>query len=190
MALGEINVIGDVTQTLSDLLADLDVTLDSPASLQGPSNDDSFARLNLYLYQVLEDEFSKNQPWPTRPTGQLNYPPLALNLFYLLTPYASDVLSAHEVLSHAMKVLHENSIIRGSQMAESLRLTVDQLAIVLCPMQLEDLTRVWNSLQTPYRLSVVYEVRVVLIESDVERDASRVLTKTELHQEVGTDGSS
>jgi hypothetical protein len=189
MALGEINVIGDVTQTLSDLLVDLDVTLDSPASLQGPANNDNFARLNLYLYQVLEDEFSKNQAWPTRPTGELNYPPLALNLFYLVTPYASDVMSAHQVLSHAMKVLHENSIISGSQMAESLRLTVDQLAVVLCPMQLEELTRIWNSLQTPYRLSVVYEARVVLIESDIERDASRVLSKVELHHENGTESS-
>ncbi len=184
MAIGEINIIGDVTQTLSGLLADLDVTLDSPASLQGPGNDDSFARLNLYLYQVLENEFSKNRPWPTLPSGELRYPPLALDLYYLLTPYASDTSSAHHVLSHAMKVLHENSIISGGQLAESLRLTVEQLAIVLCPMQLEELTRIWNSLQTPYRLSVVYEVRIVLLESDIERDASRVLTKIDLHQQT------
>lgn len=189
MALGDINIIGDVTQTLSDLLVDLDVTLDSPASLQGPANDDSFARVNLYLYQVLENEFSKNQPWLTRPTGELNYPPLALDLFYLLTPYASDTLSAHQVLSHAMKVLYENSIVRGSQLAESLRLSVEQLAIVLCPMQLEELTRIWNSLQTPYRLSVVYEVRIVLVESDIEREASRVLTKLDLHRQIVPGGA-
>lgn len=190
MALGEINIIGDVTQTLSALLDDLDVTLDSPASLQGPANDDNFSRLNLYLYQVLENEFAKNQRWPTRPTGELNYPPLALDLFYLLTPYASDTLSAHHVLSHTMKVLHENSIINGSQMAESLRLSVEQLAIVLCPMQLEELTRIWNSLQAPYRLSVVYEVRIVLVESDIERDALRVLTKLDLHHELEPGGDS
>lgn len=189
MALGDSNIIGDVTQTLSELLVDLDVTLDSPASLQGPANDDSFARVNLYLYQVLENEFSKNQPWPTRPTGELNYPPLTLDLFYLLTPYASDVMSAHQVLSHAMKVLHENSIISGSQMASSLRQSIEQLSIVLCPMQLEELTRIWNALQTSYRLSVVYEVRIVLVESDIERDASRVLTKLDLHQEIRSGGT-
>lgn len=189
MALGETNIIGDVTQTLSDLLSDLDVTLDSPASLQGPGGNDSFARLNLYLYQVLEDEFSKNQSWPTLPSGQLNYPPLALDLFYLLTPYASDAISAHHVLSHAMKILHENSIIRGSQMAESLRLSMEQLSIILCPMQLEELTRIWNSLQTPYRLSVIYEVRIVLVESDIVRDAARVLTKMDLHQQIEPEGA-
>jgi hypothetical protein len=189
VALGETNIIGDVTQTLSTLLADLDVTLDSPASLHGPGNDDGFARLNLYLYQVLENEFLKNQPWPARPTGELNYPPLALDLFYLLTPYASDTLTAHHVLSHAMKVLYENSIIKGSQLAESLRLSIDQLAIVLCPMQIEELTRIWNALQSPYRLSVVYEVRIVLVESDIQREASRVLTKVELHQQAGAGGT-
>lgn len=185
MALSETNIIGDVTQTLSDLLVDLDVTFDSPASLQGPAGEDSFARVNLFLYRVRENEFSKNQSWPTRATGEIRYPPLALDLFYLLTPYASDTISAHHVLSHAMTVLHENAIISGSQMAESLRLSLDQLAIVLSSMPLEELTRIWNSLQTPYRLSVAYEVRILLLESEIERQPARVLTKLDLHRQSG-----
>ena len=79
MALGEFNIIGDVTETLQTLLLDLDITLDSPANLQTGGNQ-TFARLNLYLYQVLENSHAKNQPWRTLPSGRQQYPPLALNL--------------------------------------------------------------------------------------------------------------
>ena len=185
MALGEFNVIGDVTETLQELLSavGLDVTLDSPASLQTSGNGD-FARLNLYLYQVLENSHAKNQLWRTLPSGIQQYPPLALNLYYLLTPYASDSLSAHQVLSHAMQFLHDNAILSGLQLKEDLQLVVDQLAVVLCPLELEEHTRIWNALQTPYRLSVGYEVRIALLESQIERDAARVETKIDVYHQV------
>jgi hypothetical protein len=180
--LGELNIIGDVTDTLTDLLSDFDVTLDSPANLQTGGNN-QFAKVNLYLYQVLEDPHSKNQNRVTKNNGQLQRPPLALDLFYLLTPYASDPLSAHRVLTQAMRVFYDHAIIEGPELAESLRLTVEQLAIVLVPLQLEDLTRIWNSLQTPYRLSVSYEVRIVLIESEHVSTPSRVENRVNLYRQ-------
>ena len=182
MALGDINVIGDVTDTLVKLLSDLEVTVDSPSALRG--TEETFAKINLYLYQVLENPFSKNQPWVTKNSNEQKYPPLALNLYYLFTPYASDTLSAHKVLSHAMRIFHDNSIIKGSQLSESLRLSVEQLAISLCPLKLEELTRIWNSLQAPYRLSVCYEVRIVLIESEIpERTIARVEKKIGIYSQ-------
>ena len=183
MALGEFNIIGDVTETLQNLLTDLDVTLDSPANLQ-TGNNDTYARLNLYLYRVVENPHAKNQLWQTMPSGRQKYPPLALNLYYLLTPYASDPLSAHQVLSHAMQCLHDNAILKGDQLSEPLQLGMEQLSIVLCPLELEELTRVWNALQTPYRLSVGYEVRIALLHSLIERAPSRVETKLDLYEHV------
>lgn len=180
MALGDTNTIGDVTDTLTKLLTDLEVTTDSPSALKG---DGVYTKTNLYLYQVLENPFSKNQPWVTENSSERRYPPLALNLYYLLTPYASDPSSAHKVLSHAMRIFHDNSIIKGSQLSESLRLTVDQLAISLCPLKLEELTRIWNALQTSYRLSVCYEVRIVLIESEIEGAMTRVMTKIDVYSQ-------
>lgn len=178
MALGDLNTIGDVTRHLQRLLEDddLEVTLNSPASLPtSPNNGEGFAAVNLYLYQVTENRHAKNQPWVTRTDGLAEYPPLALNLQYLLTPYASDALSAHQVLTHAMLRFYLNSNLPGSSLPDSLRLTVDRLSLGLCPMTLEELTRIWNALQTPYRLSVGYEVRVVLIESGRTANPGRVL---------------
>lgn len=184
MQLGDLNTIGDVTQTLVNLLQGLDITLDSPAQLPtASSGGDSFSRVNLYLYQVSENPYAKNQPWVTRIDGAQEYPPLSLNLYYLLTPYASDAISAHQVLTHAMQLLYVNSVVSEDQLADSLRLTARQLSINLCQMSLEELTRVWNALQTPYRLSVSYEVRVVLIESMMQTQPARVEVMTHVVQQ-------
>src|SRR5690606_29567114 len=129
----------------------------------------------IYLYQVLENAHAKNRHWQTAPNGDLRYPPLALNLYYMLTPYATDQLTAHHILSDAMRILHDHSVLRGPDLPASLRLVVEQLAIVLVPLTLEELTRVWHALRSAYRLSVAYEVRVVLLESETTHTPSRVL---------------
>jgi len=182
MPLSPVNIIGDVTHTLELLLDDLTPSLVSPADLTLGENES--ARINIFLYQALENPFGKNRNWRTRPAGDQEYPPLALSLYYLLTPYAIDELTAHHVLGDAMRILHDNAILRGAQLAESLRQVVAQLAIALMPLGLEELTRIWNSLQSAYQLSVAYEVRVVLVSSIQERTPSRVLTKVDIYSQI------
>lgn len=180
MALGDVSIISDVTDSLVQLLAGLDVTLDSPADLKNATG--SFEKLNLYLYQVVEHPHTKNQPAFPLNDGTLQYPPLTLRMYYLLTPYASDPLSAHKVLGHAMRTFYDNAIMTGAQLPESLRLVADKLSLVLVSAKLEDLTRIWNALQVPYRLSVCYEVRVVPIESALTEGVQRAVSRTQIFQ--------
>ena len=181
MAIDDVSVISDVTDTLSALLKDLEVTLDSPAELKGSG---TFEKLNLYLYQVLEHPFTKNQPAIARDDRTLQYPPLTLSLYYLMTPYASDPASAHKVLGHAMRIFYENAIVKDGQLSDGLRLATDRLAIVLLSTKLEELTRIWNAMQTPYRLSVCYEVRVVPLESARLQQTERVKTRVDVYGEL------
>ena len=102
----------------------------------------------------------------------------------MLTPYAKDMISAHQVLSHAMSIFHDNPIVTGSQLAGGLSVAVDDLKIVLCPMTLEELTRIWNALQSPYRLSVCYEVRIAVMSSEVREDVQRVGTKSDVFAQL------
>lgn len=180
--LSPVNVIGDVTHALELLLGDLTPSLGSPAGLMVEDGDTG--SINIYLYQVLEDPHGKNRPWHTRPNGDRAYPPLALKLYYLLTPYAGDLLTEHHILGDAMRTLYERAIIRDTLLPESLRLVVDQVAIALMPLQLEELTRIWSALQSPYRLSVAYEVRVVPIFTEKVIIPSRVLTKVDAYAQI------
>jgi hypothetical protein len=182
MALGDVTIISDVTETLTQLLTGLDVTLDSPADLKNGTG--SFKKINLYLFQVVEHAYTKNQQPIALDDGTLQYPPLTLQLHYLLTPYASDTLSAHRVLGHAMRIFYENAIVTEAALPESLRLVTDKLSITLVSSKIEDLTRIWNALQTPYRLSACYEVRVVPIESTLTSGTTRVRTRINRYQQI------
>jgi len=176
--LSPVNIIGDVTHALELLLGELTPSLGSPADLQLGENDTG--GINIYLYQVLECSHGKNRTLRTRPDGDREYPPLVLKLYYLLTPYAGNLMTEHHILGDAMRTLYDHAVIADSELPESLRLVTSQVAIVLLPLQLEELTRIWSALQSAFRLSVAYEVRVVPIDSETVVTPSRVLTKLDL----------
>jgi hypothetical protein len=133
---------------------------------------DSANRLSLWLYHVTENAFVKNQP-PQRVNGHgVEETPLALNLFYLLTPFAGSGPSDHLLLGLTLQTLYDNAIVLLERPTEE---EFVELRIVLCRLSLEELTRIWEALREPYRLSVCYEVQVALIDSRRRSNAARVL---------------
>lgn len=173
------SVISDVTQTLEELLKNgqlpagsFDVSLKSPADEKvSPSTK---PKVNLFLFRVAENPFAKNQDWLPVGTDALQYPPLALNLSYVLTPYAENKLDEQRIFGEAMRVLYENSIVPAAALRGGLENTAEELKVDLCHLSLEQLTQIWSALSQPYRLSVCYEVRMVLIDSLHERATTRV----------------
>jgi hypothetical protein len=141
--------------------------------------------VNLYLYRVFESPFTKNQPWPgDRTTPASNLPALGLQLFYLLTPLGTrpDDNSfqlgddAHTMLGSAMIALHENPILNnvhipplGSSpgfdadtvLPAFLLNSYEQIKIILAPIGIDELSKIWATINQPYRLSVAYEISLV-----------------------------
>jgi len=87
-------------------------------------------------------------------------------------------MSAKSLLNDSFIAMFERVTERLGQDRKKLMVEVTESA------KLEDLTRIWNALQTPYRLSVCYEVRVVPIESKREQDSPRASTKTDTFTQV------
>lgn len=147
-----------------------------------PTADDSGSTgLSLWLYQVTADEFVRNAPPPAAETAngqavRYRLPPLGVNLYYLLTPLNSNPLTQQTHLAEAMLTLHENSVVRTpdpddptdtaageSEVSEAFR-------VGLVSDSLDDRARLWDTLNRPYRLSVVYQVRTVrLVSKRTER---------------------
>ncbi len=147
------------------------IVLSNPTDVQrDPAN-----RLSLWLYQVTENEYVKNQ-LPTRSTAdnRTQEAPLALNLFYLVTPFAGTADADQLVLGKIMQVFYDNAIIAVRNVPDN---DFEELRIVLCRLTLEELTRIWEALREPYRLSVCYQVRVTHIESEREIDRARVIDR-------------
>jgi hypothetical protein len=136
---------------------------------------DSANRLSLWLYQVTENEFVKNQPM-LKGNGrtEAHFPPLALNLFYLLTPFAPSGESDHLLLGKAMQVMYDNATLFLKDATEDI---AEELRIILCRLTLEELTRIWEALREPYRLSVCYQVRVMRVDSQRVSQHARVLDR-------------
>lgn len=141
------------------------ISLESPADLESNNS----VRLSMYLYRILENPYTKNS-FPVEGTGgKLRKPPLTLDLFYLLTPLFGTPREQMIVLGKTMQVLYDRPILEGADFSGSLAATGDGIRLVLNPVSLEELTRVWQALEISYRLSVCYLARVIFLDSEQEQ---------------------
>ena len=132
-------------------------------------------QLNLFLYHVVLNSAWRNQEMPRQaPAGDLAQPPLALDLFYLLTAYEADSAEPnvidHQILGRAMALLHDHPLLGATEIDNALAGTglqnqFERIRITPQPLSLEEISKLWSGFQTSYRLSVAYQAAVVLIDS-------------------------
>lgn len=121
--------------------------------------------LSLYLYRVAENAEMKNRAPIPQSANELQYPPLALNLSYLVTPLTNSADNDQKLLGKVMQILHDNTTLAGAALRGVLQGTAAELRIVLGAVSIEDMTKLWSATLRPYRLSVAYDVRVLYIDS-------------------------
>jgi len=140
--------------------------------------------INVYLYQTTLNAAWRNRDMPrqTKP-GETGHPPLALNLFYLLTAYGKNNaspelpdLTSHRLLGRAMRVLLDHPILSGAEVKNALQGNdldeqIEHVRITQQPLTLDEMSKLWTTFQSNYRISTAYEVSVVLIESQLQSTA-------------------
>lgn len=192
--MSDYSVIAAASETLQSVLTNgLSSLKPAPApvaelhDLQGNIST-SPARLTIFLFDASEDPSARNRP-KVRGIGQSDLtqkkPPMALLLRYLLTPWSGNRLTDHTILGRAMQVLYDGAILSGPDLLGSLKNTDQALKVTLAPLNLEDRTRVWHSVQKPYRLSVSYEVRVVNLDTEKEEHLPSVKRRSLDYSEAG-----
>jgi hypothetical protein len=143
------------------------VSADTPAEMAARPAEG----LSVWLYRVVRDPERINAPPERDGIDRLLPVPLPLRLHFLLTPIrdaATDPEFAQEVLGKALQALYEHPVLRGTDLQPGLSPVTIDLTARLEPMTLEEITRVWHSLDASYRLSVSYEVTVVAVDPDQE----------------------
>jgi len=103
---------------------------------------------------------------------------LALTLHYLLTAFGKDndttLPFGHHLLAKAMSILYDHALLGPDEIRAATSATfpgsdldkqIERVRITLQPMSLEEISKLWTGLVTQYRLSVGYEVSVMLIDS-------------------------
>jgi len=183
--------IAGVSSSLKTLLRDrmteaADITIAPPDVKVDSING---RRLNLYLYQLSENPYLKNQEIPGEGyPGAYGHPPLSVDLRYIFTAFgASDTgpdadIEAQRILGDAMRVLHDTAIITPDLVEEkkpipkppvldpSLLGEFEQIKITLQSAGLDEISKIWTALpNVNFRRSVLYEVTVVQVQSKRSR---------------------
>ncbi len=127
--------------------------------------------LTLTLYEIIEDPSARNRPnrkTIDRTTGNVvvTRAPIALLLRYILTPWAADPVSDQLILGRGIQTLFDNAIISGPDLQGTLFDANEALKITMVPMSIEDRTWYWRAIESQYRVSANYDVRVVNIISN------------------------
>lgn len=146
-------------------------------------------QLNIYLYHVTYNAGWRNSVLPARDArgDAVARPVLPLNLHYLLTAFGATDLQSEILLGYAMQLLHETPVLTREALRRTLSAgavnpqilpaayaalsaadIAEQFELVkLTPetLSLEEMSKVWTSIQAHHRTSVSYQASVVLIES-------------------------
>jgi uncharacterized protein DUF4255 len=163
------------------------VTTLHPAKLADRDEPELPKGINVFLYQV-----SPNPTWSLadlparRDDGSLmTTPQAALDLHYLISCTGDDAeLDAQRLLGRAALALAVNPVLARDLVSAALAHYADDVAtmflaeadladqvelVKLAPasLSLEDVSRLWSVLGTPYLLSLTYTATVVLIQADV-----------------------
>ncbi|HEX8336384.1 MAG TPA: DUF4255 domain-containing protein [Pyrinomonadaceae bacterium] len=199
--------LASVTAVLKDLLDNAVIDHSVSATVGGPvtvtaqspgqikANDEGVIsrQLNLFLYHVTTNTGWSNFGLPSRDSrgNRITNPPLALDLYYLLTAYGKEDFEAEILLGYAMQRFHETPVLTrdairaalaqpggpvsgagivpsalGALSASDLADQVEQVKLTPHTLNVEEVSKLWSAFQTNYRPSVAYHISVVLLETE------------------------
>jgi hypothetical protein len=178
-------VIGDIGRMVRGLIENYDwsgidptpiVTLQSPREIE--RNQQQGNMVSLFLYQISENPYLKNQGIQVPEEGGESFPPLYLDLHYLVTPYSTDPLQTENMLGTVMQILTDNAIITGSKVPDTIAKSVHDIHVIHQPLNIDEMTKIWSAFQdTGYHLSVSYLVTPIPIASTRHVTYQRVISK-------------
>lgn len=175
-----------VTSALMKLLEDnINKIIDTAAAVTlTPQSPDAVGTvmktLSLYLYHLGEEAHYKNLVGPGNDPRNVARTPMGLCLYYILTAHhdtdsPTDALVQQKLIGYAVKTLHDYPLlfdgtqIDGETILPSALVGADNpVQIIMRPVSAEESVGFWSAEdQKTTRLSVYYEVRVVLLEPEL-----------------------
>jgi hypothetical protein len=172
-------IILSLGKALVDLLKAQAGFAEGDILLRSPIEADQAGKISLFLYQVQENPHRRNrEPEPIGDNG-LRPPPLALDLFYLVTPLAQQAETALGHLEAVMLAFYDQPVLKPPLLGATLVDAGNEAVQILShPLSLEDTNRLWGIFPNkPYRLSVAYLVTPVQVPSSRVIPVTRVVER-------------
>lgn len=150
--------------------------------------------INLYLYHISEDPHYKNHSGYLGTKPPISGQPMALNLYYILTPHYGaneqfDAITQQQLIGLAMKTLHDYPIIDDDLtigpdeiLDDDLKGDGNTIEVSLRPVTPEDTLNFWAAEdRKTARLSAFYEVRVIFLQPERPTVANNRVTNMGLY---------
>lgn len=176
-------------QTILGLLADnipkMEFTnprfeLYQPANFQSPMEEG----ISLFLYRIEINAGLRNLPNRVGLDGISRRPPLPLDLYYLLTVWAKDVVKQQRILGWAMRTLEDAPVLSAGRLSQlgperDVFQPNETIQIIFNSLSLQDLSNLWSAFKVSPPASVGYIARVVGIDSTLptEEELAPVQTR-------------
>jgi len=158
------------------------------------------AQLSLFLYHVTYNQGWREIDLPSRNSAgtSVTYPPLALDLHYLLIAYGDVEYVPQILLGLAMQALHETPFLYRQQIENvfssppplspldsalataDLADQVEMIKVTPEALSTEDLSKLWTAFGEKFRPTVGYEATVVLIQSSAPPQSALPVTTRNL----------
>lgn len=183
MIIADYTVIADVGRTIQKLL--IEHMTPEPISQAeniglSPPTESGDLNLSLFLYNIKENGDNRNNQMISRGVDALQYPPMTVDLHYLLTAHSSAELQTrafdeHRILGRAMQVLYDHSILRNSVLQGSLADENEEIRVTMNEAPLDTMINLFS--ESTYKLSVSYVIGPVFINSTRIKTTKRVLDR-------------
>jgi hypothetical protein len=172
-------IILSLGKALVDLLKEHAGFAEGDIVLRSPVEADQTGKISLFLYQVQENPHLRNREPERIDDTSLRPPPLALDLFYLVTPLAQQAETALGHLEAVMLAFYDQPVLKPPLLGATLVDAGNQAVQILShALSLEDTNRLWGIFPNkPYRLSVAYVATPVQVPSGRIIPVTRVVER-------------
>ena len=174
------DVLADVGETLVALISAGVSSIVAPANVLITTTDEMRTyspqqpAVTIFLYEISTNAELRNAP----PTPGFSRPRLALDLRYLITPWATDAGTAHQICGHILQTLYDHaSLVQGDLVGASWG-AEDTMQILLESIPVSEHHHIWEPANIPYKLSLAYLVRVIGLDPNVPEATGMVATAT------------
>jgi len=155
------------------------VTLGNVAYAGDSTKDDTIGdKVLISLVNIEEDRISKSHENAVRTPNGVSYrnPKIHLNLYVLISANRNDYLEALKNISFVVQFFQYRNVFDHANNPD-LPIKLEKLICDLCTFNFEQSNQLWSMLGGKYIPSVLYKVRLVHIEEEIDEMVGAYITK-------------
>lgn len=125
-----------------------------------------------FLHRVLPNQHARRPA-----SANVGRTSIALDLHYLVFPWADTAQNEALLLAWTMRALESHPVLGPGDLVDGGFSEGESVQVVLGELSNEDLMRIWDVIEPPYRLSVPYVARVVHVDLEPSPEGRPVVAR-------------